>query len=281
VIEADPDLKAQHVTYAGSCTTILKFSQHPTWSGMDNPFADPKVREAFALAYDAEGWVHDVDGDLSSVTYTWIPPGYPGYDATSPLKYDVEAAKATLAAASEPFNSAEKLNALGLKVTFADSPRNRQRYEWLAASYQSSLGVNLTLDPIDATTMTALTKDPNTFPLISRQGWCADYPDPQNWLSVYWRSDTTFAQRAGYNNPQFDELVNQADVETDPAKRADLYAQAQQLMLSDIPGGFGVNSLNHYLVKPWVMGYQTTPQDGTYPGDVIPWTITIDTSMVP
>jgi hypothetical protein len=52
-------------------------------------------------------------------------------------------------------------------------------------------------------------------------------------------------------------------------------------MLSDIPAAFGYNSLNHYLVKPWVTGIQTTPQDGTYPGDVVPWTITIDTSMVP
>jgi oligopeptide transport system substrate-binding protein len=281
VIEADPDLKAQHVTYAGSCTYIVAFSEHPTWNGIDNPFTDPKVREAFALSFDAEGFTRDVDGGLSSPTWTWIPPGYPGYNAESPLKYDPEGAKAALAAASEPFNSAEKLNAMGLKLTYSSTPRNQQRSEWLAANYKANLGVDLALDPVEPTTMTALTKDPNTFPLLSRQGWCADYPDPQNWLSVYWRSDTTFAQRSGFNNPDFDALVNQADVETDPAKRADLYKQAQDLLLSDIPAGFGYNPINHYLVKPWVTGYQVTPQDGTYPGDVTPWTITIDTSMVP
>jgi oligopeptide transport system substrate-binding protein len=279
VIDADADLKSQHVTYAGSCTTVIKFSNHPTWNGIENPFVDPKVREAFALAFDAEGWSHDVDGDLSSPTWTWIPPGYPGYDENSPLKYDVDAAKAALAAST--YGGPDKLNALGLKLTFGDSPRNRQRSEWIVANYKDKLGVDIALDPVDATTFTALTKDPTTFPLMARQGWCADYPDPQNWLSVYWRSDTTFANRPGYKNEEFDKLVNQADVEIDPAKRADLYKQAQQLMLADIPGAFGYNSLNHYLVKPWVKGYQTTPQDGTYPGDVVPWTITIDTSMVP
>jgi oligopeptide transport system substrate-binding protein len=267
------------VTYPGSCTTIIKFSNQPTWNGGDNPFADPKVREAFSLAFDAEGWTHDVDGDLSSATWTWIPPGYPGYDETSPLKYDPEAAKAALAEST--YGGPDALNAVGLKLTFGDSPRNRQRSEWIAANYKEKLGVDIALDPVDATTFTALTKDPTTFPLMARQGWCADYPDPQNWLSVYWRSDTTFANRPGYKNEQFDELVNQADVEIDPEKRADLYKQAQQLMLADIPGAFGYNSLNHYLVKPWVKGYQTTPQDGTYPGDVNPWTITIDTSMIP
>ncbi len=280
VIEADPDLTAQHVTYAGSCTTKIQFSLFPTWNGAPNPFTDKKVREAFALGYDAEGWARDVDGGLGSPTWTWIPPGYPGYDPESPLKFDPEAAKAALAAASEPFNSAEKLNAMGLKMTYSASARNQARHEWLAANYKAILGVDLALDPVDPTTYTALQKDPNTYPLLSRGGWCADYPDPQNWLSVYWRSDA-FSTRWGYNNPDFDALVNEADQTVDVAKRADLYKQAQQVLLNDIPAAFGYNSLNHYLVKPWVTGFQTTPQDGTYPGDVTPWTITIDTSMIP
>jgi len=279
VIDADADLTAQHLTYAGSCTTGYKFSLHETWNGQPNPFLDPKVREAFSLAFDAEGYSRDVDGNLSSPTWTWIPPGYPGYDPTSPLKFDPEAAKAALAAST--FGGPDALNALGLKMAFSDSARNRARHEWIAANYKAILGVDLGLDPVEATTYTAIQKDPNTYPLISRQGWCADYPDPQNWLSVYWRSDTSFASRQGYVNPEVDKLTGQGDVETDPAKRAEFYAQAQQLILADIPAAFGYNSLNHYLVKPWVTGYQNTPQDALFPGDWTPWSVTIDTSMIP
>lgn len=281
VIEADANLTAQHVQYAGSCTIKIQFSLQPTWNGQPNPFADKKVREAFALAFDAEGWVRDVDGSLSIPTWTWIPPGYPGYDAESPLRFDPEAAKVALSQASEAFNTPEKLNALGLKMAFGSTARNRVRSEWLVANYKQYLGVDIALDPVDPTTYTAIQKDPNTFPLLSRGGWCADYPDPQNWLSVYWRSDTTFASRPGYKNEQFDALVNEADKTIDPVKRMDLYKQAQQILLNDIPAAFGYNTLNHYLVKPWVKGFSTTPQDGTYPGDVVPWTITIDTAMMP
>ncbi len=281
VINADPNLTAQHVQYAGSCTIKIQFSLQPTWNGQPNPFTDKKVREAFALAFDAEGWVRDVDGSLSIPTWTWIPPGYPGYDPESPLRFDPEAAKVALSQASEQFNSPEKLNALGLKMAFASTARNRVRSEWLVANYKKYLGVDIALDPVDPTTYTAIQKDPNTFPLLSRGGWCADYPDPQNWLSVYWRSDTTFASRPGYKNEEFDALVNEADRTVDPAKRMELYKKAQQILLNDIPAAFGYNTLNHYLVKPWVKGYKTTPQDGTYPGDVVPWTITIDTSMIP
>jgi len=280
VIDADPDLTAQHVKYAGSCTIKIQYSFFPTWGGNPNPFSDKKVREAFSLAFDAESWVRDVDGSLSLPTWTWIPPGYPGYDANSPLHFDPEAAKVALSEASEPFNSAEKLNAMGLKMAFADSPRNRQRHEWIAAQYKEILGVDLALDPVEPTTYTAIQKDPDTYPLLSRGGWCADYADPQNWLSVYWRTGT-FADRWGYSSAEFDALVDEADSTIDSAKRAELYAQAQQVLLNDIPGAFGYNNLNHYLVKPWVKGFQTTPQDGTYPGDITPWTVTIDTSMVP
>ncbi len=173
------------------------------------------------------------------------------------------------------------MNALGLKLTYSDSARNRQRHEWVAALYKANLGVDLILDPVEPTTYTALQKDADTHPLMLRAGWCADYPDPQNWLSVYWRSDTTFASRPGYKNEQFDALVNEGDVTTDPAKRAELYKEAQRLLLSDIPAAFGYNSLNHYLVKPWVKGYLTTPQDNLFPGDQVPGAITIDTSMIP
>ncbi|MCC6298592.1 MAG: peptide ABC transporter substrate-binding protein [Anaerolineales bacterium] len=280
VIDADADLSAQHVKYAGSCTIKIQFSFFPTWGGKPNPFSDKKVREAFALAFDAEAWTHDVDGDLSLPTWTWIPPGYPGYDATTPLHFDPEAAKAALAAASEPFNSAEKLNALGLKMAFSDSARNRQRHEWIAAQYKEILGVDLALDPVEPTTYTAIQKDPDTYPLLSRGGWCADYADQQNWLSVYWRTGT-FADRWGYSNPEFDALVDEADTTIDSAKRAELYAQAQQVLLNDIPGAFGYNSLNHYLVKPWVTGFLSTPQDHMFPGDITPWTLTVDPSMIP
>ena len=286
-IEADADLSAQHLQYAGACTTLIKFGLEgvytdPSGASYESPFKDKKVREAFALAFDAEGWAKDVDGGLALATWTWIPPGFPGYDPESPLHFDAEAAKAALAEST--FGGPDALNALGLKLTFGDSPRNRQRSEWLVAKYKEILGVDIALDPIDATTFTAITKDPKTFPLLARQGWCADYPDPQNWLSVYWRSDTTFAARQGYasSKPEgcpdldFDALVNQADVELDPVKRADLYKQAQQLLLADIPSAFGYNSLNHYLVQPWVKGIMTTPQDSDWPGGFAPWAITVE-----
>jgi len=280
-IEGDADLSAQALKYAGSCTIKIQYGLAATYTAPDGstyetPFKDKNVRIAFAKAFDAESWNRDVDGGLNLATWTWIPKGYPGYKEV-PSQFDPEAAKAALAASS--YGGPEALNALGLKLTFGDNPRNRTRSEWLVANYKENLGVDLILDPIDPTTFTAISKDPATYPLLSRGGWCADYPDPQNWLSVYWQSDQSFAQNPGYSNPEFDALVAQADSELDPVKRMELYGQAQDLMLADYPAAFGYNTSNRYLVKPWVSGFLTSPQDNVYPGDWTPWTITVDTKM--
>jgi len=76
--------------------------------------------------------------------------------------------------------------------------------------------------------------------------------------------------------------VDKADVELDPAKRADIYAQSQKLLTDGVPVAFAWNNVNTYLVKPWVKGIMTTPQDSDFPGStggVI--NIDIDTTMLP
>jgi oligopeptide transport system substrate-binding protein len=127
--------------------------------------------------------------------------------------------------------------------------------------------VTITLAPTEGTALTALRKDPKTFPqMLLPGGWIQDYPDPQNWLSVYWKSDTNFAQDVGYKNTKVDDLLNKADVETDEAKRADLYDQAQKLIIADQAQIMRSNNLNTYLIKPYVHGLDFTPQDSEFPG---------------
>jgi oligopeptide transport system substrate-binding protein len=133
------------------------------------------------------------------------------------------------------------------------------------------------LNPVEPTTYTALTKDINTSPQMFLLGWCADYPDPQNWLSVYWKTGA-FGERIGYSNPELDTLLDQADSETDETTRMDLYAQAQDLLTEGVPVAFMWNNVNSYLVKPWVTGAVQTPMDAGWVGSIDPLTITLDTT---
>jgi oligopeptide transport system substrate-binding protein len=97
-------------------------------------------------------------------------------------------------------------------------------------------------------------------------GWIQDYPDPQNWLSVYWACRTSFAQDVGFCDPKFDTLVAQADREPDPTERQMLYEQAGRLLVDDVPGVFVSHAVFLYLVKPSVTGDTPTPIDAGWPG---------------
>lgn len=270
-VKNDPQLSQEWKNYPGSCTFAMMFHQ------LKEPFTDQKVREAFIQALDRDAWVAEVLNGVGSPTLTWIPKGYPGYNENETRwPFDPEAAKAALAASS--YGGVENLPEITL--TFSDTPRNRTRNEWLAAQWKDVLGVDAKLNPVESTTYTALTKDINTAPQTFILGWCADYPDPQNWLSVYWKTGG-FAERIGYSNADFDALVNEADTTTDATKRMELYAQAQDLLTAGAPVAFFWNNVNSYLVKPWVKGLQTTPQDAGWAGSYAPESITIDTSMMP
>ncbi|NJN53896.1 MAG: hypothetical protein HC804_03545 [Anaerolineae bacterium] len=267
----DPILSQETMIYPGSCTFAVMFHNDK------EPFTDPKVREAFALALDRDAWVSDVLNGLGSPTLTWIPPGFPGYkEGETHLAFDPEAALAAIAESS--YGSIENLPPI--VNTFSDTPRNRVRNEWLVAKWQEVLGVDIELNPVEPTTYTALTKDVETAPQMFILGWCADYPDPQNWLSVYWKTGA-FGERIAYSNPDLDALLNEADTSTDQALRADLYQQAQDMLVQSSPGAFMWNNVNSYLVKPWVKGIETTPTDSNYPGQINPIVIDIDTEMMP
>lgn len=266
VIKADATLNEELRVYPGSCTYAIMFHQQK------EPFTDQKVREAFSYALNREGWVTDVLKDLGSPTLTWIPPGFPGYD-DSEDRYAFDPEKAQQSLAESSYGSADALPPI--ELTFSDTPRNRTRFEWLANQWKEVLGVETTLNPVESTTYTSLTKDINTAPQVFLLGWCADYPDPQNWLSVYWKTGA-FGERIGFSSAELDDLLNQADSETDPEARAQLYADAQKMLVSTSPVAFMWNNVNAYLVKPRVQGIVETPQDSGWPGDNDPTTINVE-----
>ncbi|MGH2472562.1 MAG: peptide ABC transporter substrate-binding protein [Candidatus Limnocylindria bacterium] len=246
-IDADAALKAQRIDGPGSCTFYIGFNNRLA------PFTDKNVRVAFAKSFDRESYINDVQ-KIGKTTTSFIPAGFPGYDAGDTFqKYDVTAAKAALAQAS-PAATAALAN---LKITYSSGARAKTRLEWFQGQWKTNLGLNVALDPVDSTTYSALVKKPETTPALFFLGWCADYPDPQNWHSTVFHSKSTVT-RTGYNNPQFDKLTEDADKETDATKRADLYQQASRILSQDAAAAFIYNNADPVLLKPWVKDYHLT-----------------------
>ena len=113
-------------------------------------------------------------------------------------------------------------------------------------------------------------------PQLTLDAWFQDYPDPQNWLSLYWTCDSTlYAERVGYCNPAFDALVEQADARARPGQAAGaLRGGAAAADRRRAGRRSWYNPPNVALVKPHVTGYATTPID-LWPGSMTPLTLAL------
>lgn len=243
----DPQLSQEIVRYSGSCTIGFLFNLGRA------PFNNPNARLAFAKAIDRDQYVRDVLRGVGRPTTAWIPVGLPDHnpDAGAALKFDP-------AAAREAWLKAGYTDEV--KLTYAAGSRNKTRFEFIADQIRRHLGAAVTLDPVESTALAGMSKSLATQPPVTVGGWCADYPDPQNWMSVYWDSHA-FAARYGYKNETVDNLQRVADAETDPLRRTQLYQEAEKLVLDDVAVAPLYHSENTFLVKPYVRGYTTTPQD--------------------
>lgn len=243
----DPTLSQQVVRYGGSCTLGFFFNMSKP------PFNNRDARLAIAKGIDREQFVRDLLRGIGRPTTSWIPAGLPDHnpEAGRNLAYDPAAARALW----------QRVGYKGeIKLTYGSGVRTKARFEFIADQIVKNLGATATLDPVEPTALSALGKSLETHPMIALGGWCADYPDPQNWMSVYWDSKG-FAARYGYKNETVDRLQRVADAEPDALRRTSLYQEAEKLVLEDVGVAPLYHSENIFLVKPYVKGYITTAQD--------------------
>jgi len=256
--KADPEISSQVNDVAGSCNFYVGFNVNKA------PFDNVKVRQAFAQAMDRDDYQKNIEKGLGSAALSFIPPDRPGYAPDiKTWPFNVEAAKKTLADAGFP-------NGQGLppiKVTYAARETTKTRMEWVQNQIKNNLGITMQLDPVDPKAYTALVKEPATTPQVFYLGWCQDYPDPQDWLTLVFHSSSTVTH-IGWKNEQFDTLTRQADTEQDPVKRLDLYHQAHEILVQDAPAVFLYWDANPWVIKPYVKGVtgHVTPQDHDLPG---------------
>jgi oligopeptide transport system substrate-binding protein len=257
-VQADPELSEAYLNYPTASTYNL---------GMNlsmEPFTDKKVREAFSYAFDRETYCAEVRSGDCFPTTSWIPEGLPGAIETDKYGFDPEAAVQALAESS--YGGPEELPEIRMFYN-SDTSGATERAEWVAGQYRDILGVELILEPTDGTTLIALRKDIESHPqLYLVGGWIQDYPDPQNWLSVFWTCDSTFAQRVGYCNEEFDRLTDLGDTTLDPEERLTYYQQAGEILVDDVPGPFLYNLAALFVVNPAVTGYTPTPGEIEWPG---------------
>ena len=214
------------------------------------PFDDVKVRRAFAMAIDKDELVREVLNDAIPVANGLLMPGLKAYteDAQDP-PFDPERALELLA--ESKYGGPEGLP----EITMAESGTGAAsgpvtlviQEMWL-----DHLGVDVGLQQSQSETFFQDVNE-GRFQLFAL-GWIMDYPDEENLLNIHFDSESpnndTF-----YENAEVDALLRQGLIEPLGPARNELYREAEQLILDDVPWFPLFFSRFHVLIKPYVNNY--------------------------
>ena len=249
-VDGDPVLSKEFHQFAGSCTYYVGFNN------IVKPFNNPKVRQALSAAVDRGGFVKNILGGQGIPARQFLPPGFPGYFEyeLEEQVYNPELAQKLLADAGYPFAKGFPQ----VKLSYSSNARNKARMEALADSLRKVLWIDIVLDPIESRAYTALLKKQETTPPMFVAGWCQDYPDPQNWYSLVFTSNSSI-DHTSWKNKEYDRLCDLGDKELDVKKRTDYYRQAAQLLLAEAPVAFFYHSVAWSLIKARIQGYREDP----------------------
>jgi len=233
------------------------------------PLDDINVRLALAKSIDRNAYVKTI-APLSEVATSFVPRGIPGHDPDDHVQdLDLAAARALLA--QSRYAGTDALRGLKWEIGSLQGKAPLARAEFIANQWRA-LGLDVKVEVIDHGLWTRLRRNINTFPLFATGGWCVDYPDAQDFLSVFF---SYAAQRGpqdlGYRNPTVEALLKEADSALDLAKRGEAYLRASRQISADvgmIPLTYGLTAS---ITKPWVRGLNASAMDpgGFYhPADI-------------
>ena len=123
--------------------------------------------------------------------------------------------------------------------------------------WEKYLGVTVEVKAFLSTKHMFHLRDTRQIPLMET-GWCADYPDPQNFLEILFSSETV-ENHFGYSDREVDLMLDSAGMELDPVERIAMYHEIEKRILSDWIAFPLSHSISYKLIKPHVVGFKVAP----------------------
>jgi oligopeptide transport system substrate-binding protein len=228
----------------------------------NSPLRFKKVRQAINYSIDKVKLIKYLRNSIGTpATSGFVPKGMPGFDSTRVKGYSYNPVKAAklLAEAGYP-------NGKGMpEVTLTTSTSYKDLIEFIQGELTAQ-GMKVKVDVTPTASLRELmSKNAVNF---FRGSWIADYPDAENYLSVFYSKNKVpnGPNYTGYFNKAFDKLFEASYYETDNQKR---YAMNQQMdnmvmenasvvpilydqsvtMLQNNISGYSINPLSWMILK--------------------------------
>ncbi len=248
VLDPNNPLNAELLTSPESCTMSAIYDVTVP------PFDDVNVRRAFNHAVDKGRLIEVAFRDFVQEANSVFPPGYPGYSGEFDIfPYNPDKAKELIAASK--YGSVDNFPPVVLTTSGAGGGLSPSAAE-MVRMWRENLGVEVQVEQMNPETYIDEVHDRHG--QITFIGWCAEYPDPENFLDVLFHSKSK-ENLGHYRNPQVDKLLEKGRVERDVQARLALYRQAEEIIVSEAASLLLFHPNNYVLVRPYVHGFVLLP----------------------
>jgi ABC-type transport system substrate-binding protein len=195
----------------------------------NSPLRSQKIRQAINYAFDRRKMVLYLRNSLGTPAESgFVPMGLPSFDTTIVKGYHYDPAKAKQLLLEAGFPDGKGLPQIKLLTIAIYS----DMANFIAKQLEES-GIPVQVEVVQKSLLLDMAS--NSRAAFFRASWIADYPDAENYLSVFYSKNPAPPNYTRYNNPRFDELFEKAIAETNDSLRYKLYQQADQLMINDAP----------------------------------------------
>ncbi|NHA14896.1 peptide ABC transporter substrate-binding protein [Thioalkalivibrio sp. XN279] len=223
------------------------------------PFKDNvELRRALNLAVDREILTRQVTTAGEIPAYGYVPRAA-NYEQVVP-EWAAWTQEERVAEARRLYEAAgySRDNPLKVQILYNTHENHRTIAVAIASMWKEALGIEVELvnEEWKVYLETRRTKQTTQ---VFRAGWIADYNDAYNFLEIL--HSQSGLNDPGWNNPQYDALLEEAARENDLERRAELMHQAEQLVMEDVPVIPVYFYVTKRLVKPWVGNYRPHVQD--------------------
>lgn len=237
-------------------TTFAKF-------GFNDPLIgkNKALRQAIALAWNTEGYIDLMLNGRAVPSDSVLPVEIAGSARDTGSKWyrqDLEAAKKKLAEAGYP--DGKDLPPITMEFR-ATTKEQRQVFEFMRNELSK---INVTLVGNFQSFSNFIKKTDSGNYQMADAGWSADYPDGENFYSLFYSENRAPLQNNGnYSNPKFDELyIKSRDLPNGP-ERYKLFAEMDAIIKEDVPFVLTFNQLALGLLQKNVTGFKRNMMDET------------------
>ena len=218
---------------------------------------DVRVRKALAYSIDRQLLVDKVTQCGQIPAYSFTPPGSNGYQPSTEIPYDPVLAKQLLAEAGyssdNPFPK--------LEILFNTNEGHRKVALAIQQMWQNELGIEVEL--VNQDWKVYLSREMVGDFQISRAGWIGDYEDPNTFLDLM--RPNRGNNKTGWENMEFDALVEEANTINDQEKRYELLNEAEKILIDNMPIIPLYTYVRVYQLSPDVKGFNPHILDHHHP----------------